>query len=48
MIDKTLRKLGIKDDTGIDDPSLVGFIVLTSIFGYGVFTVVVELIKRFA
>ena len=48
MIDKTLRKLGIKDDTGIDDPSLVVFIVLASIFGYGVFTVVVELIKRFA
>ena len=35
MIDKTLRKLH-KDDTGIDD-LLVGFIVLASIFRYGVF-----------
>tara|TARA_B100000927_G_C16242335_1_gene380010 strand:- start:77 stop:223 length:147 start_codon:yes stop_codon:yes gene_type:complete len=47
MIDKALRKLGIKDDTGIDDPSLVGFIVIWSIFGYGIYTVIVELIKRF-
>lgn len=48
MFDKMLRKLGLKDDTGIDDPSLVGFIVLWSIFGVGVYFVVEALIKRFA
>ena len=48
MLDKVLRKLGLKDDTGIDDPSLVGFIVLWSIFGVGVYFVVEAFIKRFA
>jgi len=48
MFDKMLRKLGLKDDTGIDDPSLFGFIVLCSIFGVGVYFVVEALVKRFA
>ena len=44
MLDKIGRKLGLKDDTGWDDPSVVGFIVLWSIFLFGAGVVVRELI----
>ena len=46
MMDKIGRKLGLKDDTGWDDPSVVGFIVLWSIFGYGAYLTIVALIER--
>ena len=48
MMDKVLRKLSLKDDSGIDDPSLVGFIVIWSIFGYGLYQTVIHIIERFA
>jgi len=47
MIDKALRKLGLKDDTGIDDPSLVGFMVLLSIFLVGLYFTIEAFINRF-
>lgn len=46
MMDKIGRKLGLKDDTGWDDPSVFGFIVIWSIFGYGFFSVVKEIVER--
>lgn len=47
MMDKFFRRMGFKDDTGWDDPSVFGFIVLFSIFGYGLFVTVTEIIDRF-
>ena len=46
MMDKIGRKLGLKDDTGWDDPSVFGFIVIWSIFGYGVYIVIGELYAK--
>jgi hypothetical protein len=46
MMDKIGRKFGLKDDTGWDDPSVVGFVVIWSIFGYGVYHVIIALIDR--
>lgn len=45
-MDKLLRKLGLKDDYGYCDPSIVGFIVIWSAFGYMFYTVIAELILR--
>lgn len=47
MFDKVVRRLGLKDDTGWDDPSTVGFIVLWSLIGYGAFLTVSALVERF-
>lgn len=46
-MDKLFRRLGFKDDTGWDDPTVFGFIVLATIFGYGLFVTVTALIDRF-
>ena len=44
-MDKLLRRLGLKDDHGYCDPSIVGFIVIWSAFGYMFYTVIIELIN---
>lgn len=46
MIDRIGRRLGLKDDTGWDDPSVFGFIVIWSIFGYGLYVVVSALTQK--
>ena len=46
MLDKIGRRLGLKDDTGWDDPSVFGFIVIWSIFGYGFYVVIGELYDK--
>ena len=46
MMDKIGRKLGLKDDTGWDDPSVFGFSVIGSIFGYGLYVVVSALAQK--
>ena len=47
MLDKVFRRLGFKDDTGWDDPTVVGFIVIWSIFGLGFYFTVEAFIHRF-
>jgi len=47
MFDKVFRRLGFKDDTGWDDPTVVGFIVIWSIFGYIGYVAISALIERF-
>ena len=46
MMNKLLRKLGLKDDYGYCDPSIVGFIVIWSAFGYMFYAAVVGIIER--
>jgi len=45
-MDKMMRKLGLKDDYGYCDPSIVGFIVIWSAFGYMIYVAVAEIIER--
>ena len=45
-MDKLLRKLGVKDDYGNCDTSIVGFIVIWSAFGYMFYAAVVGIIER--
>lgn len=47
-MNKILRRLGLKDDYGYCDTSIVGFIVLWSLFGYGAYQVVLAIIERFS
>lgn len=47
-MDKLFRRLGFKDDYGWEDTSIVGFIVLWSLFGYGAYQVVLAIIERFS
>tara|TARA_E500000178_G_C16757755_1_gene633313 strand:- start:588 stop:734 length:147 start_codon:yes stop_codon:yes gene_type:complete len=47
MFDKIVRRLGMKDDTGWDDPTVVGFVVLWSIFLTGFYFTVEAFIGRF-
>lgn len=47
MFDKIVRRFGMKDDTGWDDPTVVGFIVIWSIFGLGFYFTVEAFINRF-
>ena len=47
MFDKIVRRLGMKDDTGWDDPTVVGFIVIWSIFALGFYFTVEAFINRF-
>lgn len=47
-MNKILRRLGLKDDYGYCDTSIVGFIVLWSAFGYGFYITVLALIDRFS
>ena len=46
MMNKLLRKLVLKDDYGYCDPSIVGFIVIWSAFGYMFYAAVVGIIER--
>lgn len=46
-MDKLLRRLGLKDDYGYCDTSIVGFIVLWSAFGYGGYLTILALIDKF-
>ena len=47
MIDKIFRRLGFKNDFGWDDPTIVGFFVIWSLFGYGFYIVISELFTLF-
>jgi len=42
-MDRLLRRLGLKDDYGYCDTSIVGFICLWSLYAYGAYIVIVEL-----
>ena len=46
-MDRLFRRLGFKDDNGWDDPTVVGFIVIWSIFGTGLYFTTDALIDRF-
>ena len=46
MMDKIFRRLGFKNDFGWDDPTIVGFIVIWSVFLYGAYIVVLALIDK--
>ena len=46
MADKILRKLGLKDDYGYCDTSIVGFIVIWSAIGYAFYVAIVGIIER--
>ena len=46
-MNKILRRLGLKDDYGYCDTSIVGFIVLWSLFGYGAYIAISEIIAKF-
>ena len=48
VFDKVMRRLGLKDDYGYCDTSIVGFIVLWSAFGYGVYVTALALVDRFS
>mgnify|MGYP005998759599 CR=1 FL=1 len=48
MFDKFVRRMGMKNWWGWDQPTIVGFVVIWSVFGYGAFVTVSELIKRFS
>ena len=43
MMDKLFRRLGFKDNYGWEETSIVGFIVLWSLFGYGLYIALLEL-----
>jgi len=45
-MNKILRKLGLKDDYGYCDPSIVGFIVIWSAFGYIIYVAIGGVIER--
>jgi len=47
-MDKLLKRLGLKDEYGYCDTSIVGFIVLWSVFGYGAYIVINELWNKFS
>ena len=47
MFDRVVRRMGMKTETGWDDPTVVGFIVIWSILGYGIYLTVDALINRF-
>lgn len=44
-MDKLFRRLGFKDQYGWEETSIVGFIVLWSLFGYGFYIAIMELVK---
>ena len=43
---KLFKKLGLADQYGYCDTSIVGFIVLWSAFGYGTYLTILALIDR--
>lgn len=42
-MNKILKRLGLKDQYGYCDTSIVGFIVLWSLYGYGLYVLLMEL-----
>lgn len=46
MFNKVMRRLGLKDDYGYCDTSIVGFIVLWSAFSYGAYITALAFIDR--
>jgi len=46
-MNKILKRLGLKDAYGYCDTSIVGFIVLWSLFGYGFYLTIVAVLGRF-
>ncbi len=44
---KIMKRLGLKDEYGYCDTSIVGFIVLWSAFGYGLYLTIIALLERF-
>ncbi len=46
-MNKIMRKLGLADDYGYCDTSIVGFIVIWSAFGYGLYLTIIALLERF-
>ena len=48
MMDRVLRRLGLKDDYGYCDPSIVGFIVLWSFVVYGFYLAILGIVERFS
>ena len=48
MMNRLLRRLGLKDDYGYCDTSIVGFLTLWSAYGYGTYIVIVELWNKFS
>ena len=46
-MNKILKRLGLKDAYGYCDTSIVGFIVLWSLFGYGFYLTIVAILGRF-
>ena len=47
-MNKILRRLGLKDDYGYCDTSIVGFIIIWSAFGYMMCVAVGGIIERIA
>jgi len=47
VFNKLMKRLGLKDEAGYCDTSIVGFIVLWSAFGYGVYMAIAAVIDRF-
>ncbi len=45
-MNKIMRRLGLKDDYGYCDPSIVGFIVIWSAFGYMIYVAIGGIIER--
>lgn len=45
---KMMKRLGLADDYGYCDTSIVGFIVLWSTFGYGAYLTILALIDKFS
>jgi len=48
VFNKVMRRLGLKDDYGYCDPSIVGFIVLWTLFGYGAYLAILGIVDRFS
>ena len=46
-MNKIMRKLGLADDYGYCDTSIVGFVVIWSAIGYGVYETILALMDRF-
>ena len=47
-MNKILKRLGLKDEYGYCDTSIVGFLVLWSAFGYGTYIAIIEIWNKFS
>jgi len=45
VFNKLMKRLGFKDQYGWEETSLIGFIVLWSLFGYGAYLAIMDLIN---